>query len=199
MTTQTLTTDPTLTQTLPVIVRSQEMFKEQNEYLGIPEEIPLPLYHTKLVPNSRPEMPMTVTIDVALVLQRIQKNRLKAFRRSSKIKRNRLLIKLGWMPEPLWNELVVSKLKTIVKPRYRELIRRKIHHVWIFNMVFLEFLLGDKWWVQMIPLKGTKEVDGYVLVNDLCGIRMSWSQNTEALRIMVPIRYVNHAGYRQFG
>eukprot|EP01089_Gocevia_fonbrunei_P020509 TRINITY_DN766_c0_g3_i3.p1 TRINITY_DN766_c0_g3~~TRINITY_DN766_c0_g3_i3.p1 ORF type:complete len:166 (-),score=6.44 TRINITY_DN766_c0_g3_i3:47-544(-) len=155
-----------------------------------------PLYHTKFEINSTPK---SITIDVDTILNRINLNKIKVFKRAPKIKRNQLIVKMGWLPETIWTHIIVDKLRSIVKPALKEICARKQHNLYVFNLMNLEFLLGKKWYVQRIPLKGSTLTEGYVLAVDLVGVRLTWNRTTEGFRIAIPIRYVNHAGYRQFG
>lgn len=171
----------------------------QHEYLGITEDVPLPLYHTKFKANSAPTLPKTITIDVDTLLNRLKLNRTKVFKRAPKIKRNQVIVKMGWLPHTIWTNIIVEQLRSVVKPTLKETFARNQHILYVFNLMDLEFLLGHKWYVQRIPLKGSNLTEGYVLAVDLVGVRLTWNRTTEAFRMAIPIRYVNHCGYRQFG
>jgi len=170
-----------------------------HQYLGVPEMIPLPLYHTKLIDVCKPELSVTVIVDTQDIINKLKRDREKAFKRVPRIRRNRIVLKFGWMNEKIFEEIIAKSLKHILGEKYKERNKYNCRYIYIFNLIHLEFLLGDKWWSQTLMLRGCKneEVDGYVFVNDLCGVVIRWSIITEKLQITLPIRYVNHIGMRQ--
>eukprot|EP01089_Gocevia_fonbrunei_P013324 TRINITY_DN3396_c0_g1_i2.p1 TRINITY_DN3396_c0_g1~~TRINITY_DN3396_c0_g1_i2.p1 ORF type:complete len:222 (+),score=22.64 TRINITY_DN3396_c0_g1_i2:245-910(+) len=173
--------------------------EDMHFYLAIPRPIILPFHHTQLHDDTQIELPATVNQDVNEILQQIRYNRKKSFTRVTKTKRNTLLIKLGWISKLLWEELIVQNLKNKIGSKFAQTKKSGVHSLYIFNLCYLEFLLGARWWVETIYLKGTNMIEGYVLANDLCGVRVYRSCKTGQLHISVPLRFVNHVGFHQFG
>jgi hypothetical protein len=191
-----LRADPILQLPPPEPTESKD---DMHVYLGIPRNIILPFRHTKLGEDTHIELPATVNQDVEEILQQIRYNRKKSFTRVTKTRRNTLVIKLGWISKSFWEEMIVQKLKNKLGAKFAETNKSGVHSIYIFNLCYLEFLLGARWWTETIYLKDSNMLEGYVLTNDLCGVRVYRSCKTGQLNVSVPIRFVNHVGFHQFG
>jgi len=91
-----------------------------------------------------PAVPSTITINTQDIVNKLRKNCDKAFRRVPKIKRNRIIVKLGWMSEYMFNTVIVETLKQVLGERFKMYVKRRCRHIFVFNLTQLEFMLGKR-------------------------------------------------------
>ena len=172
------------------------------QYCGIKKDVPLPLHHTNVDPIQAPVLPQQVSVSTLDIILELQKKLHKGFQRARHRKKGIVEVKLGFFPKTWWKQLIKNPLKEM-NPQTKSRKSKSTQYCYCFNLKYLEYLFGSGWFCKTIYVKhkgiNKSTIEGYVLVNDLLGVRFAWSARTTTLKILLPIRFTSEAGYRQFG